>query len=171
MLCYYVLRVSQKTESLLEVRSSMLRSKQQQLQELTDQVNNLSLEKAEELDRTQTEILEKVGLLATLPLPSLQESQLKSTSVKLALNESKLKQQEEDIKYLSQLNEKNTALIKELEELKEGTKGVHLFTADAKLDAERNKRELESTKEQLHILKSKKRYRLDIENRLDQLMV
>lgn len=42
------------------MRSSMLRSKQQQLQELTDQVNDLSLEKAEALDKTQTEILEKV---------------------------------------------------------------------------------------------------------------
>jgi hypothetical protein len=117
----------------------MLRSKQQQLQDLTEQVNSLSLEKAEVLDKSTHNLLEK-------------DSQLKASEIKLALNESKVKQTEDDLKYLQRLNEKNQKLINELEEQRD----------DAKVEAERARRELEHMKDQVEILKSKKRYKLGI---------
>lgn len=50
----------------------------------------------------------------------MKESQVKNLEIKLSLAESKIKQQEEDIKFLTKLNSKNSSVINQLEEVKEG---------------------------------------------------
>ena len=43
--------------------------------------------------------------------------------------------------------------------------------AEQQLTFEQMKAELETAKDQIHVLKSRKRYKLDMENRIEQLMV
>ncbi len=53
----------------------------------------------------------------------IQQNKLKSTEIELSLKESKIRQQEEDIKALSSINKKNVNMISELEDLR-GNEGI-----------------------------------------------
>jgi hypothetical protein len=163
---------AQKNESLLEVRSSMLRSKQQQIQDLSEQVTDISLEKEDALSKTNRDVLSRVTNVSSSPNIT-KESQIKNLEIKLSLAESKIKQQDEDIKFLTKLNAKNSSMINQLEEVKEGSFLLKLVLTfeEQQVTVEQMKIELESAKEQVTVLRSRKRYKLDMENRLEQLMV
>jgi hypothetical protein len=122
----FVVSSLQKTESLLEVRSSLVKSKQQQLQELMEQINNLSAEKNDSLNKTQLELQEKVSCLVLFCLSPFarhkqtQDLKLKSTQMKLQLAEEKLKEKTEEIKYVSKMAEDRTSKLEDLEEMQRG---------------------------------------------------
>jgi hypothetical protein len=77
------------------------------------------------------------------------------------MQESKLRQAEEEIRVLGRLNEKNAAVIQQLEQLKQ----------EQEEENNKHKRQLQTTRQQLQSWKSNSLQNLDLQLQIEQLKV